>query len=171
MINRTFFLDRDELSRAFGNPTIVRKFEEMQESVAASAQVSTAVIEATEAQRDATYITLSANAELPNERVLAVAPGLSLDTNADGLVVLQSNVFSDNGWPVQLNASGATVLQLPTAGFVATRGGQETLTNKTLDAPSLSGLVNAVDDAAAASANVPVGGVYRNGNALLIRLV
>ena len=48
MIDRTFFLDRDELSRAFGNPTIVRKFEEMQESVAASAQTSTAVIEATE---------------------------------------------------------------------------------------------------------------------------
>lgn len=39
-----------------------------------------------------------------------------------------------------------------------------------LDAPQLSSLVDAADDAAAATAGVVVGGVYRTGSALKIRI-
>lgn len=170
-IDRTFFLDRNTLFNVFGDMAAVRQFETLQESVATSADASTAAVEATQTQGDATYVTLSANAELPNERVLAVGPGLSLDTGTAGQVTLASNVYSDDGWTVQLKANGATVLQLPTAGILATRNGVETLTNKTLAAPKLSNLTNAADDTAASAAGVPVGGVYRDGSTLKVRVV
>lgn len=38
------------------------------------------------------------------------------------------------------------------------------------DAGQFSGLVNAVNDAAAAAAGVPVNGVYRNGSVLMVRV-
>lgn len=170
MTDRTFLIDRKDLLAAFGDPRVVRQFETMQESVAVTTETTTANVAETQALRDATYVTLSANAELPNERVLAVGPGLSLDTSAAGIVRLDSNVYSDDGWPVQLRATGATVLQLPISGVLATRAGPETLSNKTLDAPKLSGLTNAADDAAASAAGVPVGGVYRNGSELRVRV-
>ena len=34
----------------------------------------------------------------------------------------------------------------------------------------ISSLVNAINDAAAASAGVPVGGMYRNGSVLMVRV-
>lgn len=40
----------------------------------------------------------------------------------------------------------------------------------TLAAPAMTGLQDAADDAAAAAAGVAVGGVYRNGSALMIRV-
>jgi hypothetical protein len=170
MIDRSFFLDRNDLSRVFNNPTMVRKFETLQESVATSAEASTAAVEATQTQRDATYVTLSANAELPNERVLAVGAGLSLDIATAGQVRLIPSVYTEGGWQIQFVTVGATSLALPTSGFLATRAGVEALSNKTLAAPKLSGLVNAVDDAAAASGGVPVGGIYRDGSNLKVRV-
>jgi hypothetical protein len=171
MTDRTFFIDRTILFRIFGrDPLAVRKFEEMQETLATTADATTANVEATLAARDGTYVTLSANAELPNERVLAVGPGLQLDTSVEGKVTLRANVYSENGWPVELVAQGATSLVLPTLGILATTGGTETFANKTLNAPRLSGLVNAADDAAAAAAGVPVGGMYRTGSDLKVRV-
>ena len=58
----------------------------------------------------------------------------------------------------------------PLTGILATVGNIETLTNKTLAAPKLSGLGDYADDAAAAGGGVPVGGVYRTGSALKIRV-
>ena len=47
--------------------------------------------------------------------------------------------------------------------------GVSSATNKA-GAPMLGSLVNAASDAAASAAGVPVGGLYRNGNAVQIRL-
>lgn len=44
------------------------------------------------------------------------------------------------------------------------------LNSPTLTTPSLSGLGNYVDDTAASGGGVPVGGVYRNGSVLMIRV-
>ena len=170
MTDRTFFIPRADLSRVFGNPAVVRQFEELQQTVATSEEATTASVDATVALKDASYVTLSANAELSNERVFAVSAGLALDTATPGRVTLTSNVFSDNGWPVELVASGATSVALPATGVLATRAGAETFTNKTLNAPKLSGLVDAADDAAAATAGVPVGGIYRTGGSLKVRI-
>lgn len=168
-IDRTYFLPRTDLARIFGNPVLVRQFETLQETVATSAEASTAAVEATQSQREATYVTLSANSELPNERVLSVGPGMALEVTPTQVKVV-SNLYSDSGWTVQMNAVGATEVQLPTSGILATRGGAETFTNKTLAAPKLSGLVNAADDAAAAAGSVPVGGIYHNAGSLRVRL-
>lgn len=171
MTDRTFFIDRPMLYRMFGKDEMaVRKFETLQEKVATTETATAAAVDATQAQRDAAYVTLSANAELPNERVLLLGAGMSFDLATPGQVVIRSNLYSDSGHPVQFNAVGATTLQLPTAGILATTGGAETLTNKTLSAPKLSGLIDAADDAAAATAGVPVGGVYRTGSALKVRV-
>jgi hypothetical protein len=39
-----------------------------------------------------------------------------------------------------------------------------------VNAPAFTGLQNAASDAAAAALSVPVGGVYRNGSVLMIRV-
>jgi hypothetical protein len=44
-------------------------------------------------------------------------------------------------------------------------------TKANANAPSFTGLANAANDGAAATAGVPVGGVYRNGSVLMIRVV
>jgi len=168
--DRTFFLGRDELFNVFGNMRAVMQFETLQERVATSSEATEAIVADTQALRDATFITLSANSELSNERVLTLGPGLSFDLATPGQVRINTSVATEGGWPVQFSVTGATALGLPVSGFLATRSGQETLSNKTLAAPRLSGLVNAVDDTAAASAGVPVGGVYRNGSALQVRV-
>lgn len=170
MIDRTFFIDRSTLFNVFGNQRAVTQFETMQEQVATSGEASTAAVADTQALKDATYVTLSANAELPNERVLAVGPGMAINTSVAGQVRLDAALYSDSGWPVQIVAVGATSLAVPTSGFVVTRAATETLSNKTLAAPRLFGLTDAADDAAAATAGVPVGGVYRTGSALKVRV-
>ena len=48
--------------------------------------------------------------------------------------------------------------------------GTQTLTNKTLTTPLISGLADYADDAAAAGGSVPVGGLYRTASALKIRV-
>lgn len=170
MTDRTFFLTRGELYNFLGSDVMVRKFETLQENVAVTTEASTAAVADTEALKDATFVTLSANAELPNERVLAVGPGMQIDATQAGRAIIRSNVYSDNGWEVQLVASGATSLVLPIAGILATRAGEETLSNKTLAAPKVTGLVNAANDAAAATAGVPVNGLYLNGSVLQVRV-
>ena len=44
------------------------------------------------------------------------------------------------------------------------------LTKVTPQLLDISALVNAVNDAAASSAGVPVGGMYRNGSVLMVRV-
>ena len=76
---------------------------------------------------------------------------------------------------LKLTAPGGTgsfiTLILPAAGTLISDSEPAKLYNKTLEKPALSGLVNAASDAAAASAGVPVLGVYHNAGVLRIRLV
>jgi hypothetical protein len=169
-MTQTFFLTRGELYNFLGSDVMVRKFETLQETVATTSDTTTANVAETGALKDAAFVTLSANAELPNERVFSVGPGMVLDTATPGIVKLVSSVYSDSGHPVQLSAGGPTSLVLPSVGVLSTRTGEETLSNKTLAAPKLSGLVDAADDAAAATAGVAVGGAYRTGSALKVRV-
>jgi hypothetical protein len=171
MTDRSFFITRDRLFNVLGGDRIaVQQFEALQETVATNNEATTANVAETGALKDAAFVTLSANAELPNERVLGVGSGMQIDTATPGRVVIRCNVYSDNGWPVEFVASGPTSVALPIAGILATRAGAETFSNKTLSAPKLSGLTDAADDSAAATAGVPVGGVYRNGSALRVRV-
>lgn len=170
MTDQTFFISREALHGVFGDHRVVRQFEDMQSRVANTEQVATSGLADTEAIKDATFVTLSANAGLPNERVLAVGAGLSIDVDEPGLITLSATVSAPNGHLVQFATTGATAVALPVTGFLATRAGAETLSNKTLDTPKLSGLGNYADDTAAAAGGVAVGAMYRNGSVLMVRV-
>lgn len=100
-------------------------------------------------------------------------------TTADALKAnLASPTFT--GVPAAPTASALTsTTQLATTAFVTTadalkaNAASPTFTG-TVTLPTsvlgLNGLANAVNDAAAASASVPVGGLYRNGSILMVRI-
>lgn len=165
-----YFISRADLLEAFPLRA-ARQFEVMQQTVAKVEDTVTANVDATGALKDATFVTLSANAELPNERVLGLGEGLAFELT-DGGVTLNTDALArvEGGHELRFVVSGDTELVLPLTGGVATRENVETLRNKTLEAPKLSGLKEATDDTAAATAGVPVGGMYRTGSALKVRL-
>lgn len=170
MADTTFFIDRQELERVF-NPRAAKLFEDMQRRVAETEETVTAGVDATDTLQEASFVTLSPNAELQGEYVLSVGDGLRLVTSPGGVALLSDAPRVDpSDFSVTFAVTGNTNLALPLAGIVATRENAETFKNKTLDAPALSGLVNAADDTAAAAADVPVGGVYRNGSVLMLRV-
>ena len=129
-------------------------------------------VDATEALSDAAVIVLSANEAFTNERVLKLGEGLSA-SDVDG----ELTIFADNelphalgGFRINFTATAATALSLPTQGRLATTDQPETLLEKTLSAPIVSNIGNYLDDAAAATGGVPVGGIYHNAGALRVRL-
>ena len=167
-----YFIDRQELAQVGFSPRGVRQFEDLQQQVASSTETVTANQEATDKLADGTFVTLSPNAELSNERVLRLGDGLKFDTSTAGEVAIRLNgvPFTGTGFRINLVTAGDTEIALPLTGFLATRENTEELSNKTLRAPLLSGLVDAADDAAAATARVPVGGIYRTGSDLKVRV-
>ncbi|CAB4140473.1 hypothetical protein UFOVP407_58 [uncultured Caudovirales phage] len=128
-------------------------------------------VAATDRLEQAAFLTLSANAELPNERTLLLGDGLvGTDGGQTFTLSLRRVARTQGSFSCVFNLVGDTSLVLPLTGQVATTGNIETLRRKTLDAPSLSGLGNYANDAAAATGGVPVGGMYRNGSALMVRV-
>jgi hypothetical protein len=167
-----YTIPREVLTVLFKNPRWAKAFEQMQLKVVEADEALSVQVPATTALKDATYVTLSANAELPNERVLQFGEGIGF-VLSDGAITIaldRGGVKAVGGFDVRLVASGDTRVAVPLTGTMATRDNIETLTNKTLAAPKLSGLTNAADDTAAAGAGVPVGGVYRDGSTLKVRV-
>jgi hypothetical protein len=120
----------------------------------------------------ATVIVLSPNQAFANERVLVLGDGLTgSDDGARLTVKTSSNIPKINGgFKLFLTVSGDASLEAPLSGRLATLTNTETLTNKTLDAPKVTGLGNYANDGAAAAGGVPVGGIYRNGSVLQVRV-
>lgn len=169
MTDRTFFIARDILENVFGQRA-ARQFEDLQERVATAEETSGAGVDATETLQEGSFVTLSPNDELENEFVLSVGQGLRLETGPGSVTLYSDAPIVSGGHPLTFAVVGPTTVAVPLSGILATRDKAETLQNKTLEAPKLSGLVNASDDTAAGAAGVPVGGVYRNGSALQVRV-
>lgn len=171
--NSIGYLTRDILGQLFpGNPRAVRAFEDQSRVVVESSEIATANTAATQKLADATVVTLSENTELQNERVLAFGDGIS-GQDANGKITLSvSDVVPkiEGGFVTTFIVVGESHVQLPMTGVLSTVGNRETLLNKTLSAPSVTGISDYADDAAAASGGVAVGGVYRNGSALQVRV-
>lgn len=165
----TFRIARDELTRVF-SPRAAKAFEQMQDTVVSQGETIGSGIAGTQSLREATFLTLSPNAELPNEYVLTLGPGLRFETSAGEVAIHSDAPQVEGGHRVRFVVPGDATIVLPIVGVVATREGTETLANKTLKAPALDGLVNALNDAAAAAGGVAVGGMYRNGSALMVRV-
>lgn len=169
MTDQTFFISREELAATFRSPRAVKQFEEMQRRVAETEQRTTAGVGATETLGQATFVTLSPNAELAGEFVLSVGAGLRL-VAGEGAVTLYSDAPRvSGGHGLTFVVAGPSEVVMPLGGILATRENAETLKNKTLEAPKFSGIGNYVDDAAAAAGGVPIGGAYRNGSVFMIR--
>ena len=169
-MSETFFIARDDLAQAFPNMRAVRQFETMQQRVEDTAETTGANVEATGALAQASFVTLSPNAELPNEYVLQVGEGLALTTETGVLRLTSDAPVVDGGFRVRLIASADSELVLPPGGVLSTRDGQETLRNKELEAPYLAEVDDYADDAAAAAGGVEIGQLYRTGSAVMVRV-
>lgn len=166
-------LPRALLEELFGgNPRAIAAFEDLAETTASVEAKTLEGEEATKNIRDASYVVLSPNAELPNERVLAAGRGIVLSATPNSVIIALGigSVAVDGDFPVNMTAQGPTAVVLPLTGILATLSNAETLSNKVLNAPRLTGLGNYADDTAAAAGGVPVGGMYRNGSALMVRV-
>ena len=139
------FFSRDLLAKHFGGDhRMIAEFEASAEAT----KGNTASVADTVAMRDATVLVLSANGEFTNEFQLVVGDGLGFDIEP-----------------------GAFTLWVDVIGRgIVTLSRTETLSNKTLDAPSFTGLGNYANDAAAATGGVPIGGAYRNGSVMMVRV-
>lgn len=165
----TYLIERKELERVF-TPRAARAFEEMQATLAEQGEVVDANVAETATIAQASYVTLSPNAELPNEFVLSVGTGLGIEAAGGGVTLFSRGPRISGTGTLTFVVPGTSNLAVPLAGTLATTEGVETLANKTLDAPALSGLVNAANDSAAAAGGVEIGGMYRNGSVLMVRI-
>ncbi len=155
-----------------GNPRAVSAFRELDQMVDATDQAVTSGQAATDRLSEASFVTLSPNGELPNEKVLAVGRGLTISVEGDE-VVLRLGIGSvrvSGDFDVAMTAQGPTAVVLPLAGVLATLGNIETLSNKTLASPKVTGLGDYADDTAAATGGVAVGSLYRTGSAVKVRI-
>jgi hypothetical protein len=161
-------LRRDDLAQLVGmNPRLMSAFEDQ----AAAVQDSTSKVAETAALKDATVIVLSANGDFTNERVLVVGDGIDIDVTDTTVSLRVKDVARTSNYTVMLIPPGDASLFLPVDGTLVSQEHAETLLQKTLDAPKLTGLGNYANDAAAATGGVPVTGVYRNGSVLMVRVV
>lgn len=171
-MNKTRYTRRD-LEKYFpGDTRMQRAMEEQRDSVNASAEGLQTTAQTTEKLEQASVLVLAGNAAFSNERVFQLGRGLSGE-DRDGFLTIQTSdvvPLVTGGFSVALVAVGNSQVRLPLTGTLATVGNPETLLNKTLDAPSITNLGNYANDAAAATGGVPVGGVYRNGSVLQVRV-
>lgn len=169
----TPFIRRDVLARTFdGDLSAVRAFEQIQQSVSDTEVATTANVASTQALKDASVLTLSPNDELANERVVSFGSGLAYELT-DGGITIKLGITVPRvagGFRVMFTVAGDTTLGLPLTGILATRDNAETFTNKELVTPAITGLGNYANDAAAATGGVPVGGAYRNGSVVMVRV-
>lgn len=118
-----FVIPRDVLVRVLGDNRAVSAFERMGETLTETSAATKANVADTQALKDAAFVTLSANAELPNERVLQFGKGIAADITAGSITLrVDRNVPTVNGgFSVAFVAAGDSQLGLPPAGTLATQ--------------------------------------------------
>lgn len=164
---------RSMLGRYFSdNPRLMVLFEDTITKAETASTAVTANVAATGAMDQASVLTLSPNASFQNEFVLSLGSGLVGITGPNSYTLKLADTVPtiEGGFGLSFTVAGQSNVVVPITGQLATTSNTETLKRKTLDAPSVSGLVNAANDAAAATAGVPVLGVYRDGSTLKVRV-
>ena len=162
---------RDALHRALGGDRrLVADFEQLAATVESTAETAGSAVAATEAIGDASVVTLSANGAFGNEFVLTAGRHIVPKAENGRLILEPRNTALAKDFTPTFVPPGNGTWFLPLPGILVARDSVDTLENKTLAAPKLSGLVNATNDATAAAAGVAVGGVYHNAGALRVRL-
>lgn len=168
------YLRREDLDVAFkGNTRLIKAFENQNEVLAATEQKAGEAESTTQAIQDATVIVMSTNATFTNERVFTPEDGIEAEEDGNLVRVRLDGTAArvEGGYSVTLLTVAPTTLLLPATGHLSTVAGIETLTNKSLEKPKIGTWGNYTNDANAAAGGVPLGGVYRNGSALMVRVV
>jgi len=159
-------IPRDLLAAAFpGQPRLVAEFENLSDLADGTAETLGQQVDATDAAAQASYVTLSANASLPNERVLTAGSGVTILIE-DGKVTVSARVRANGTVLFQTQAASSTLL-LPPTGTLATVSGEENLSNKTLNYPRLEAPTYA-DNLAAISGGLAVGDVYQTATGVVM---
>ena len=159
---QTHAIPRDLLEKYFkDDPRLISAFENQALAVMEVTVSADGTVAATDSMQAATVVTLSTNASFANEFVLGPGDGTEV-VAATGTVSIKvdASVARTNNQAVMFNAPGAVSLGLPNLGTLLSDY-----------QPRLPTLVDAVDQAAAAAAGVPLWGIYRDGNDLKIRNV
>lgn len=166
-------LNRKMLGDMFpGNPRFIRAMEDQAKAVDSATEGLTTQAGATEAIQDASVLVLAPNGAFNGERVLKLGQGLSGADDGESLTI-QTSVrvpLTSEAFSLLFVLEGNSAVAIPLTGILATTGNVETLSGKTLSAPKLSDIGDYADDTAAATGGVPVGGVYRNGSQLMVRV-
>ena len=155
-------IPRDLLSKYFGkDPRLVIAFENLVLSAANSERVIVGTVGATEALQDASVLTLSSNGAFTNEFVLGDGDGTKI-TVGEGTasIDVDDTVVRSEGFKVTLSPPADVLLELPPEGKLVSDV-----------VPMLPYLTSASGDSAAATAGVPLGGLYHNGGVVRVRLV
>lgn len=171
MSDQIHSIPRDLLEKYFEkDPRLISAFEAQSEAVETIMDPTTGAVQATSALQNATVITLSSNAVFNSEFILTNGDGTALEI-AEGTVSIRvdDTVARTSGPKVTFVPPGPVTLGLPGEGTLISDAAPATLSQKTLDKPLVPGLVDAVSQAAAAAAGVPMWGMYRDGNDLKVR--
>lgn len=153
-------LSRRLLAKVFpGEPRLVEEFRTLSDTVDEASTTASDTAQATSALQDATVLTLSANDTLTNERILKLAPGLKATDDGTYLTVrLDSSV-------ARVKENTVTFLPLDDASLFVEDHGTIMVRQRPIIDP-----VSAADDTAAATAGVPVGGLYHTSGTVKVRL-
>ncbi len=118
-----FVIPRDILVKALGNNRAVTVIERMGQTLTDTSAATTANVADTQTLKDAAFVTLSANADLPNERVLQFGRGIAADITSGSVTLrVDHNVpIVAGGFSVSFVAAGDSQLGLPPAGTLATQ--------------------------------------------------
>lgn len=158
-------LTRAQLARALGGDiVVVRAFEQQQQQLADNTVAVQSGAASTVALQDATVLTLSGNETLTNERILRLGGGLTFDDDGTFFTIRATGPAVTGGAGVTFIVTGETSLILPLVGTVAT-----TADIRAFFAAIAAGASYA-NDAAAAGGGVSIGGAYRNGSVVQVRV-
>jgi len=158
----TTSVNRNDLAAIQGaSPKVIRFFEDIFATGQSNTETIDGVVQGTQSIQDATNLTLSPNAALNNERIFTPDPNFfSTTDNGPGgtfLLGLLYGIVLNGGFACTFNLEADTNLDLPSSGRLLT------------DDVVFPGPY--ADDAAAATAGVPVNGAYRkNGGSVAWRV-
>ncbi len=118
-----YTIPREVIARVFPVPRDTYAFERLTSRFGEVEANSTVAVASTNALADATFVTLSANAELPNERVLQFGTGLAGQLTDTTITLGLTNAVPrvTGGDRLTFEVTAQSVLEAPATGFLATR--------------------------------------------------
>ena len=163
------FIPRDLLAKYFQkDPRLIAHFEDQ---ATATTKNSEDLLAATDSLSEASVVTLSANASFNNEFILTNGDGTLLIPQPGTVTInVDKSVARVTQYSARFSAPADVTLMLPVEGTLISDVSPAILYAKTLNKPAMTGLVNASTESAAAAAGVLVGGIYRDGTTLKIRV-